>query len=430
MFKTMAVLALASSVSFAGADKDMKKVVEDQGIYVETAKPGVVLSGYVDAGYTYNFNGPTARTSNNTRVASDNSVKGDFNVNAFKLAIEKPLGDKNEFAAGFRADLMYGEDASFVNTNANSAATGVNGLGTGAGSASDFALEQAFVQFRAPIGNGIDFKVGKFVTFMGYEVIERPANMNITYGNLFNNMIPLAHTGAAASYKFSDIVDVKGAVVNGWNDDNLGSNGTRGDGYGLLGAVNVNAPGGNANIQNSVYLGFGGDTGVTNALNSGSGTVVVYDVWGNWKPKFANDKLLLGFNTDYGQAEYNGGTAVGAPNLGNDQWYGLALYAKYQFTEIFSLASRADYIHSNNGAKFGPGTNRFNPGGSAFEPEGNEIYSYTLTAGFDVWENMLLRAEYRADVGNDWVGGTAAGTAGNGRYGVSHLAAVQVVYSF
>jgi hypothetical protein len=424
-FKTMVVLALASSVAFAGDEKDMKKMIQDQGIYVETANPGVVLSGYVDAGYTYNFNGPRGRSS--ARVASDNTAKGDFNVNAFKLAIEKPLGDKNDFAAGFRADLMYGEDASFVNTNAN-APTNAIGAGTGAGSASDFALEQAFVQFRAPIGNGLDFKVGKFVTFMGYEVIERPANLNITYGNLFNNMIPLAHTGAAASYKFNDTVDVKGAVVNGWGDDNFGTNSgatNNGDGYGFLGAVNINAPGGNANIQNSIYVGLGGES--TGIASTGSGASVIYDVWGNWKPKFANDKLLLGFNADYGQAEISGATG---PTSNNEQWYGVALYTKYQFTQIFSLAGRADYVYNNDGTKWA--TNSQNGAGvfGNSPSNSNEIYSYTLTAGFDVWENMLLRAEYRADFGNDWIAGTGGTNTNNGRSGVSHLAAVQVVYSF
>ena len=43
-------------------------------------------------------------------------------------------------------------------------------------------LEQAYASFRVPVGNGWDFKAGKFVSILGYEVIERPANMNITYG--------------------------------------------------------------------------------------------------------------------------------------------------------------------------------------------------------------------------------------------------------
>ena len=37
--------------------KELEKMIEDAGIYVETAKKGVVLSGYVDASYSYNMNG-------------------------------------------------------------------------------------------------------------------------------------------------------------------------------------------------------------------------------------------------------------------------------------------------------------------------------------------------------------------------------------
>ncbi|MEZ0296848.1 MAG: von Willebrand factor type A domain-containing protein, partial [Candidatus Methylacidiphilales bacterium] len=41
--------------------KDIKKIVADNGIYVETAQKGVVLSGYVDTAYTYRFAGVTER---------------------------------------------------------------------------------------------------------------------------------------------------------------------------------------------------------------------------------------------------------------------------------------------------------------------------------------------------------------------------------
>ena len=38
--------------------KDLKKVIEDQGInYVETAQKGITLSGYVDVSYTEQFGG-------------------------------------------------------------------------------------------------------------------------------------------------------------------------------------------------------------------------------------------------------------------------------------------------------------------------------------------------------------------------------------
>lgn len=389
VLKSVTVLAAFTSLAFAGEEttqsKDLKKVIEDQGIYVETAKPGVTLSGYVDAGYSYGFQGSSSTAT--ARVPNDAKGGGNFGLNAFKLALEKTLSTKNEFSAGFRADLIYGDDVASLGGSSVGTATG----GSAAFSSSnDFLLEQAYVDFNAPVGNGIVFKVGKFVTPLGYEVIERPSNANITYGNLFQNMIPLYHTGILASYKVNDIVDVKAGVVNGWNSDHGTTFGSSTEGVGLLGTINVTAPGGNANIQNGAFVGLNNNaTGVDPGFGTTVGDTLtshalwVYDIWGQWKPKFAGDKLTLGFNGDIGSYDYS----VGGISIDTTTWAGAALYAKYQFTKIFALASRADWMHSDDGLKVGT-------------PAGTDIYSVTLTAELDAWENMLLRAEYRADFGN------------------------------
>lgn len=60
-----------------------------------------------------------------------------------------------------------------------------------------------------------------------------------------------------------------------------------------------------------------------------------------------------------------------------------------------------------------------------------DLYSYTLTAGFNIWENMLLRAEYRADFGADNQGGNVqGGVATHGNDATAHMASMNVVYSF
>jgi len=418
MIASLFATALAGSASaFAGAGapaptaKDIAVAVDEVN-YVQTAQKGIVLSGYVDAGYTYNFVGHGnvyGAGASTTKFPSDNTNRGDFNLNALKIALEKPLTDENKLQAGFRADLMFGEDAAALG------GTGAGGLTAGPNS-SNILLEQAYAQFRLPLGNGVDVKVGKFVTTLGYEVIERPANLNITYGNLFQNAIPLYHTGFLTSYKVNDIVDVKFGVVNGSNNDNSDNINFSGVGYdnvGVLGGVNVTAPGGNANWSNNVFYSVNGDNAL---LGTGPGTgtdntaVVIYDTWGNWTPKFANDKLLLAFNIDLGNGDY--GTPAGASS---DTWWGAALYAKYKFTDVFSLAARGDYMHDSDGYKFG--------GAAAGAAGGNiDVWSYTLTAGFDVIENLTLRAEYRIDFESDAVKANYSAPA--------HMAAVQVVYSF
>jgi hypothetical protein len=412
--KSVTVLALLSSVAFAGEEaKDLKKKIEDQAIYVETAKPGIVLSGYVDAGYQYSFTG--SGTTGSTRNGGDRTVSGGrFDVNAVKLAIEKPLSTKNEFTSGFRVDGMYGADVG------NGGITGY-GATPVAGNGASFGVEQAYVQLRVPAGNGIDLKIGKFVTILGYEVIERPANLNVSYSNVFNNLIPLTHTGILAAYKVNDIVDVKFGVVNGGltdtnNNAGIGGQVTKSNSSGILASVNLTAPGGNANIQNAVYFGFnttGANSGLVApaplATSTEANPLWIYDIVGTWKPKFAGDKLTLGVEGDLGQ--FSGVT----PAITEDTttWGGAAIFAKYQFTKIFSLADRLDWIHSDDGQKFNAGF------GSS------DVYSETLTASFDVWENTLLRAEYRADFGTN-----AITTTGGTTQGIAHLVELEVVYSF
>ena len=391
--------------------KDLKKVIEDQGInYVETAQKGITLSGYVDTSYTYQFAGSGEYSSNAPFVQQPGSGPGnthaplrqfdtdnnDFNINAVKIALEKALPDKNEWAAGFRIDTIYGEDAKFLNDTAINGATNTSGL----------ALEQAHVKFRVPVGNGLDFYVGKFVTLLGYEVIESPANLNFSRGLLFTNAIPLTHTGAYADYKFNDMFEAKLGIVDGWNNSTsssvglgsattTGTNDSNGFGKAITGQLTINAPGKNANITQSFIYSPEGEPGVVGVDN---GPVVVYDIWGNWNPTFVKDSaLLLGFNIDLG---YNGASGVpAAPStvpagfaagpIGPDSntWWGAALYAQYKFNKTFNLAGRLEYLHEDAGVnqKFASG------GGNA------DDYSATLTASFNIWDNLLTRIEYRHD---------------------------------
>jgi hypothetical protein len=386
-------VALTGSVAFADvaapalSAKDLEKVV-DEAIYVETNTKGVVLSGYVDAGYMYNFQGagqPGVSTS-------DNTARGDFSLNAFKLTLQKALSDKNEFQAGFRADVKIGEDAQNLSAN-----------GT-AGTSDTISLDQAYVIVRAPIGNGLDITAGKFASLLGYEVDDRPANLNITFG--YDYFFQTTHqTGVKLYYPVNDIIELQAAVSNGsgidTNSNNFGglTNGNSSDAYGATGTINIKAPGGNANWFNGIYVASGsandGLSSGTLPNGSNSDATVLWNSWGNWAPKFANDKLLLGFSNTIGGSDYT--------------FWNASLYAKYQFTDIFSLASRTSYLHSvdNDGAT-----------GLTFVPINGDIYSYTLTAGFNLLENLLVRAEYRIDLADESTNG------------VANTVSAQVVYTF
>jgi len=418
----VASLSLADSAPEASA-QDTKKMVQNN--FVETAQKGVKLSGYVDAGYSYNFTG--AGTSDVAgRMGSDTAARGDFNLYAVKIALEKALTSENKAQAGFRTDVMIGEDANYLINRDTFSNTINNNQNSNA-----LFLEQAYVEIRAPVGNGWDFKVGKFVSILGYEVIERPANMNTTYGLLWQQM-PLYYTGVLSSYKFDDYLDAKLGVVNGSQTDNNVTTSGAGDGVAVLAALNVTAPGGNANWSNNFQYSSNNDSnsstgsaqsstsnGVEN-FSSGTGYTFIYNSWGNWAPKFANDKLLLAFNALLGTSSTNG-SIFGSddPSQPGTTWFGAGAYAKYQFNDWFSLCSRGEYLGGNNPEKIVDG---------AYNGTGLSLWEYTLTAGFNVIDNLLIRAEYRLDWGNGAVINNY--TASSTSSGPAHYAGAEVVYSF
>jgi hypothetical protein len=415
-------LALADSDSDVSA-KDTKKMVQNN--FLETQQKGIQLSGYVDAGYSYNFNS-SSKSAVTGRFGSDEASRGDFNLYAVKLAFEKAMSAENKAQAGFRTDVMIGEDAYYLANRR----TRVNWGDNTSQNSNYLFLEQAYVSIRAPVGNGWDFKVGKFASILGYEVMERPANMNTTYGLLFDAM-PLYYTGVLSSYKFDDYIDAKLGVVNGSNSDNNTTTSGGGDGCSVLAALNVTAPGGNANWSNNFQYSTNEDNNTANETadstlgvdtqvfsDSGSGHALIYNSWGNWMPKFADDKLLFAFNALLATAT----TGVNAYQSGGfgyaTTWYGAGAYAKYQINDWFYLASRSEYLSGSNGALFNLVDNK------AGAPS---RWEYTVTSGFNVIDNLLIRAEYRLDWGNQ----TTYSSGTPSVYSApAHYAGAEIVYSF
>jgi hypothetical protein len=319
---------------------------------------------------------------------------------------------------------------------------------------SGLLVEQGYVQFRVPVGNGLDFKVGKFAAPIGYEVIERPANMNFTYGNIFTNLLPTTLVGLQSTYKFNDQWSAMlGIADSGFNSSRGGINFNNmidnNDSYLLLSSLTWTAPGKNANIIGTVFYGF---NGVNNAGFPAGGTFgrtvftengqfLIGDLVASWTPKFANDKLLLAGEFTEGFFDPSVGANASPFQLPSD-WRGASLWAKYQFTKVVSLAMRGDWIESA-GSSF-----PFPPGFAFFPGVGNvatssflaghsdrtDIWSYTATLRFDLWQNMMLRLEYRLDWGRDLYGDLSqfplGFPQGGASHGPAHLAAFDVAYSF
>jgi hypothetical protein len=443
----------ATSTTDAKDQKDLKKVIEDQGInYVETAQKGITLSGYVDVSYTEQFGGRGTAFGSTTGVHQFDVNNDNFNINAVKVALEKALPDKNDWAAGFRIDTIYGQDAEILNAASGGNGFVSSGSSFGSSSSSDFYLEQALVKFRIPVGNGLDIYAGKFVTFLGYEVIESPANPNFSRSLLFTEAIPLTHTGVYGDYKFNDEVEVKLGVVDGWNSSVSGASSDANAHYAfggkaLTGQINITNPGKNANICQSFI--YSPDSTEDSGVNPGgdNGPSVVYDIWGNWSPTFVKDSALtLGFNIDLG---YSGATGTPANAAGeggahetSSTWWGIALYSQYNFSKVFTLAGRIEYLHESSSfnPKFGDAgpLSQLTPGEDVepiATPEQDD-FEGTLTATFHIWDNLLTRAEYRIDVlssgstATRTIHGDEFGEATPGPSAVANEVSLEAVYSF
>jgi len=261
---------------------------EEQQHSVMTALSSTTISGYVDTSaswWTGTQNRAGAVNLGLPGRTFDGANKQDgFNLNAVKLVLEKPLGDATTWSAGYKADLVFGPDSDYYGSR--------NTFGTVDGG--DFSVKQAYVALRAPVGNGLDLKLGVWDTIIGYEFFESGSNPNYSrsYGY---GLEPTHHTGLLASYKVSDMFSISGGIANayvgGVNDRPMTESKKT-----YLAAVTVTLPESAGAMKNSVIsIGYvGGQAGAASAARTfmtPAATTLVSPSTRRWK---ASRLALLG----------------------------------------------------------------------------------------------------------------------------------------
>ena len=311
----------------------------------------LAVNAFVSSAYEYNSNRPrTGASSYRVFDFSDNS----FNLDVAELVVQIAPSKPND--AGFRVDFDAGNSIPQITKTQDQ-------------TAAQFDLKQAFASYIAPLGSGLRFDVGKFVTHLGYEVIEGYDGYNDNYSRsiLFGYAIPFTHTGVKASYAFSSKVAGMVEVVNGWDllrDNNHSKS------VGAQLALTPVAP-----LQ--VLLNWIGGPELPNDNHTNRN---VFDVVAILKP---TSTLTLGLNGDYGKE--NGTSLV---NPGSDAtWKGIAGYATLALTNKFSVALRGETFHDEDGVRLGTGTR-------AILSEGTFTPSYKFT------DHVLVRGEARYDKAN------------------------------
>src|SRR5688572_15256217 len=273
------------------------------------------VNAFVSSAYSFNGNRPaTGASSYRVFDFNDNS----FNIDVAELVVQ--IAPSKPRDAGFRLDFAVGNSIPRISKTQDQTST-------------QFDLQQAFASYIAPIGSGLRFDVGKFVTHMGYELIEGYDGYNDNYSRsiLFGYAIPFTHTGVKASYAFSSKVAAMVEVVNGWDllrDNNRSKS---------LGAQLTVVP----VSPLTVLLGWVGGAELEDDNHTKRN---VFDVVAIFKPTKA---LTLGVNGDYGTE-----TGTSVVNPGSDAtWKGIAGYATLALTNKFSVAFRGETFRDDDGVR-------------------------------------------------------------------------------
>jgi hypothetical protein len=355
---------------------------------------GIHVHGLVDAGYEYNLNRPdtsfgskgganafsTGDNLNQLRVFDPNA--NSFNLTQGNIHIDRTV----EGGVGFVLDLNFGNVANVLGQS--SRYSNINPAG-----ASNTIVDptQFYLTYTVPVGSGINLQAGRFVTLLGEEII--PVYNNLDYNEtrslLFGFAIPFTHTGIRAQYTFNDYIGATIGVNNGWDDISDNNDGKTIEGEIVLSTKDKNL----SLVLNDI---FGPEQ-----VNHSNSKRNVFDTVLTWKPWFVNNVTLIG-NFDYGHESGPVSTTPLTTSFGNilfnnpagpsgtvtlprsANWYGVAGYFIYDWSDSLEFASRGEFFGDPQGVRTGLREN---------------LAEFTQTIGYKVpaVNGLLTRFEYRHD---------------------------------
>jgi len=326
-----------------------------------------VLFAYIENSYVGNL-GRTGRHDVNELRLYDFDAGYSFNIAEFSLKKEPsdryPFGYGLVVTAGLDSQKNHaigifrdGDDAfPFRNTE-------------------KFDLQEAYASYKIPLGTRLTLKAGKFVTLLGYEVIEAPNNLNFSRSFMFGFAIPFTHVGALLTLAPTEWLSLTAGPVVGWDvaEDNN-------DAMSVMGQVAVTP-------IKDLTTNLNWITGPEQTDNDRNARTVL-DLVVNYTGIKA---LTLGLNVDYGWEDREASLAAAATRQNNDaSWWGWAAYAAYDWTDKLRTAVRLGYFDDTDGVR----TLAVAPGARV------ELYDVTATVQYKIWRGLVGRLEYRHDEAN------------------------------
>jgi len=366
--------------------EEQSQLIENSGLVqtrgASNGLPGflgqIKVGGSVSATYLYNGNDPNDH-DNGGLGGTNSGMNGafyplhpDHNSFAFQAAwfeIGRDVDEENR--GGFYFETAYGKTGQLDNIGGLSNRDVRDDTG--------FYLSQGYVQYLAPIGDGVTFQMGKFATTIGKEVANSAYNWNITQGSVYQLLEPLDHIGIIASYAFGDSgFDAALGGVNGYFPDDPDRNDAKSI-LGHVGWASDKVSFGVNGMWGGEQTGFdGAESGVVNAVLSVQAT----------------DRLAFWIDGDYNWID-----ASGDPNA-----WGIAAAARFGITDRTGIALRGEYVADSDRflgfCGFGA-TVASSPCSSDsptdIVPTGFEVWDVTATVDHLLTDNLMIRGEVRYD---------------------------------
>jgi hypothetical protein len=380
-------------------------------------KWGVKVGGWANAGITYNANNPSNNFNGPVTFGDRN---GEFQLNQLNLFVQRAVaaeGDAWDF--GGRFDAMFGTDAIFTQ------AYGVPAVDVNNGSVKNrgnwdlallndnrfygLALPQAYAEIYAPVGNGLNIKVGHFYTPIGYETVPAPDNFFYSHAYTMQYGEPFTHTGVMGNYNVDSNWALMGGVTTGsatggWDgtfNQQLGNWG------GLAGTTWTST---DKNTSANISGTFG-DTSEQSSKKWGIYSIVL--------KHNITEKTHLMLQHDHGYA--NGVLLNGTSK--DAQWYGINMHLTYDLKDNLTAGIRPEWFSDPNGfrvwspgrisAASSNGVNSYASGGGGLGNYSNSNSNtglgsdyYAITAGLN-WKPVKW-LNIRPNIRYDWAAGRQA----------------------
>lgn len=337
------------------------------------------VKGWVAQGFTWNPDNPN-NDFNLPTTFNDRANEYQLNQIYVSLGIEADKSGQ-DWGFGAQADLLYGTDYFFTTSlglerhddggprwNSEDGPRSQSRKGKSNTSAAMYglALPQLFAEVWAPVGNGVQLKLGHFYSPLGYESVAARDNFFYSHSYAMQYAEPFTHTGLLGSTEVSDGVTVHAGFTRGWDnwedpDSDLS----------FLGGVELDWD--RTTLAYSIHVGDEDIAGSQGDDKRSSYSLVL--------THHLTDQMRYIFQHDFGFQEN------GAPfSLDAAKWYGINQYLISDVTDCLSVGSRFEWFRDHNNARI-----------LSVPAEGGNYFNFTVGLNWRPAHNMVVRPELRWD---------------------------------